>query len=71
MKTILRLGGWGRVLSVGASIVVLTMGAVAAQDTPGEGGSFTEKMKEWQEKDLGRLPRQLAATPAGSERQES
>ncbi len=50
MKTILRLGGWGRLISVGASIVVLTMGAVAAQDAPGEGGSFTEKMKEWQER---------------------
>jgi hypothetical protein len=48
MKTV--LGGWGRVLSVGASIVVLKMGAVASQDTSGEGGSFTEKIKEWQEK---------------------
>ena len=51
MRTV--LGGWGRVLSVGASVVVLNMGAVAAvaaQDTSGEGGSFTEKIKEWQEK---------------------
>ena len=50
MKAILGLGGWGRVLSAGSSIVVLTMGAVAAQDTPGEDASFTETMKEWQEK---------------------
>jgi HSP20 family molecular chaperone IbpA len=50
MKAILGLGGWGRVLSAGSSIVVLTMGAVAAQDTSGEDASFTETMKEWQEK---------------------
>jgi HSP20 family molecular chaperone IbpA len=50
MKTILGLGGGSRVLSVAASIVVLTIGAVVAQDTPGEGGGFAEKMKEWQEK---------------------
>jgi hypothetical protein len=58
-------------LSADASIVVLTMGALAAQDTPGEGGSFTEKMKKWQEKILGRLPPQLAAILVGEERQES
>jgi HSP20 family molecular chaperone IbpA len=50
MKAILGLGGWGRVLSAGSSIVVLTMGAVAAQDTPGEDASFTETMKEWRQK---------------------
>ena len=50
MKTLLGLGHLGTLLSVGASIMVLTMGAVEAQDTQGEGGSFTEKMKEWQGK---------------------
>ena len=50
MKAILRLDGWGRLISVRSSIVVLTMGVVAAQDTPSEDGSFTEEMKEWQEK---------------------
>jgi HSP20 family molecular chaperone IbpA len=50
MKTILRSGEWGRLLSVGAIMVALTMGAAAAQETEGEGASFKEKMKEWQEK---------------------
>jgi HSP20 family molecular chaperone IbpA len=50
MKAILGLGGRGGVLSVGVSILVLTMGAVVGQDTQDEGASFTERMKEWQEK---------------------
>ena len=50
MKAILGLGDGGRLMSAGASMLVLTMAAVAAQDPPGEGASFTEKMKEWQEK---------------------
>ena len=33
-----------------ASVLVLTIGVVGAQDSEGEGASFTEKMKEWQEK---------------------
>jgi HSP20 family molecular chaperone IbpA len=50
MKTILRSGEWGRLLSVGAIMVALTMGAAAAQETEGEGATFKEKMKEWHEK---------------------
>jgi HSP20 family molecular chaperone IbpA len=37
-------------MSVGASIMVFTMGAVTAQDRQDEGAGFREKMKEWQEK---------------------
>jgi HSP20 family molecular chaperone IbpA len=37
-------------MAVGASTMVLTMGAVTAQEKQGEDASFTEKMKEWQEK---------------------
>ena len=55
MKAIVRISGWGRLISVGSSIVLLTMGVVAAQDTPGEGGNFAEEMKEWPEKISGRL----------------
>lgn len=50
MKKIIRFNSCGRLMSVGASVMVLTIGAVTAQDTQGEGESFTEKMKEWQEK---------------------
>ena len=50
MKTLGRFGGWSRLVSVWASMMVLTMGAVTAQDTEGKDGSYTEKMKEWQEK---------------------
>jgi HSP20 family molecular chaperone IbpA len=37
-------------MSVGASIMVFTMGALTAQDRQDEGAGFREKMKEWQEK---------------------
>jgi hypothetical protein len=50
MKKIIRFNSWGKLMSVSASIMVLTIGAMAAQETEGEGPSFTEKMKEWQEK---------------------
>jgi HSP20 family molecular chaperone IbpA len=50
MKTLLGSGKWGRRLAVGASIMVLTLGSVAAQENESEGAKFTEKMKEWQEK---------------------
>src|SRR5215475_3995224 len=50
MKAILRLTDWGRRMSIGASITVLTIGIVAAQETPSDGAKFAEKMKEWQEK---------------------
>ena len=63
MKTV--LGGWGRVLSVGASIVVLKWGQWLRKTLRAKAKASREKIKEWQEKDLGRLPRQLAATAAG------
>jgi HSP20 family molecular chaperone IbpA len=37
-------------MSVGASVLIFTMGALTAQDTQDEGAGFREKMKEWQEK---------------------
>jgi HSP20 family molecular chaperone IbpA len=37
-------------MAVGASVLIFTMGAVTAQEKQGEDPSFTEKMKEWQEK---------------------
>ena len=46
----LGLNGWKRLMSVCASVIILTTGVVAAQNTEGEGASFTEKMKEWQQK---------------------
>jgi hypothetical protein len=44
MKKIIRFNSCGRLMSVGAGVMVLTIGAVTAQDTQGEGESFTEKM---------------------------
>ena len=50
MKTMLRGDEWGRLVTLAAGVMVLTMGGVAAQDTQGEGAKFAEKMKEWREK---------------------
>jgi HSP20 family molecular chaperone IbpA len=50
MKTMLGVGEWRRLLSIVASIMVLTIGTTVSQETQGEGAKFAEKMKEWQEK---------------------
>jgi HSP20 family molecular chaperone IbpA len=50
MKTLGRFGDWRKLVAVGASTLIFTIGAVSAQDKQGEDATFTEKMKEWQEK---------------------